>query len=96
MSLRVSCMNCTTILFSNSFIIFSVFFIVIFLKNIITNNQQQYKILLYNMTWWPDLFDSRLFLNMLRSAGFKVSCLPTLWFFKLERAFMLVVYLVSS
>jgi len=47
------------------------------------------------MTWWPDLFDSRLFLNILRSAGFMVSCLPTFWFFKLERAFMLVVYLVS-
>jgi len=62
----------------------------------ITNNQQQYKILLYNMTWWPDLFDSRLLRNMLRSAGFKVSCLPTLWFFKLERAFMLAIYLVSS
>jgi len=48
------------------------------------------------MTWWLDLFDSRLFLNMLRFVGFKVSCLPTFWFFKLERAFMLAVYLVSS
>jgi len=66
-----------------------VFFIVIFLKDLIINNRQQYTILLYNMTWRPDLFDSLLFLNMLRSAGFKVSCLPTLWFFKLEKAFML-------
>ena len=41
------------------------------------------------MTWWSDFFDSLLFLNMLRSAGFKMSCLPALWFFKLERAFML-------
>jgi len=40
------------------------------------------------MTWWPDFFDSLLFLNMLRSADFNVSCLSKLWFFKLERAFM--------
>ena len=41
------------------------------------------------MTWLFDFFDSLLFSNMLRSAGFKVSCLHTLWFFKFERAFML-------
>ena len=35
-------------------------------------------------------FDSMLFSNMLRYKGFKVSCLSTPWFFKLERTFMLV------
>jgi len=42
------------------------------------------------MTWWRDFFDSLLFSNMLRYVAFKVSCLYTLWFFKLERTFMLV------
>ena len=42
------------------------------------------------MTWWLDFFDSLLFSNILRYAGFKVSCLSTLWFFKFERAFMLI------
>jgi len=42
------------------------------------------------MTWWRDFFDSLLFSNMLTYVGFKVSCLSTLGFFKLERTFMLV------
>jgi len=42
------------------------------------------------MTWWRDFFDSLLFSNMSRYVGFKVSCLSTLWFFKLKRTFMLV------
>ena len=37
MSLRVPCMNCTTMLFSESLIIYPMFFLVILLKNIIDN-----------------------------------------------------------
>ena len=42
------------------------------------------------MTWWPDFFDSLVFSNMFRSAGFNVSSLSTFYFFKLERAFIFV------
>jgi len=50
MLLWVSCTNCTTIILSDSLIIYPVFFVIILLKDIITSNLQQLKKLFYDMT----------------------------------------------